>query len=501
MRRAGSHELTGWAAAILVSVITVAQVASASRADLLFRDGDALVVAQFVRSATEGRGIDWAMSPVLFVPEIVLFAALWLISRLVTDANGVLAVNAVVNLVLLYGAFRAVAGRRRPGGAPVAGSLLALCAFCLIALTETSPSRDALELASLLLTTTYYSATVFAVVVSVALLRRLLDGSLRPRVILGLLGGVAAISTLSNPLYAAWATVPLAMLLGVAGLSETLRRRALLGLGVLIVGTGLGFLARIPLSAWIANSGAGYAHPELWRESAAGYGSLLLARLHTPLGASAVVLLLAVWVYAVVRAVSAESVGARFVAAAAASVPPLVLGGAIVLGTEAARYLEPLAFAPLLVLIDAARPLRLRGGTRRTLGAIFGVALIVGGGVSVPRLVGAASRPDADLTCVVDWVEDSGRTGAGQFWTVRLPQLQLADPAQLVQVDYFVNGYAWLTNRSDFAVGDVSFLLEDSASVPWELPEGTPEPQRVSCGRYTILDFAPTTLVIGPARS
>ncbi|MDQ0646398.1 hypothetical protein QFZ53_000594 [Microbacterium natoriense] len=102
---------------------------------------------------------------------------------------------------------------------------------------------------------------------------------------------------------------------------------------------------------------------------------------------------------------------------------------------------------------------------------------------------------------MTDWVTASGRTGAGQFWTVRLPKTHLDDPAQLVQVDHRLNGYAWLVNRSDLDAQAVSFLLQDSQSVQWQLPESAIPEQVVSCGRYTILDFGSRTLPVGPAHS
>src|SRR5690606_800242 len=120
-----------------------------------------------------GEGGDWAMSTVLFLPESAVFALLHLALPLGVDA--LLLVNAVLNTAGLYGAIRLVAGRRIEGRAPVAWSLAATAVFGVIAVTELSPSRDALELASLLLTTTYYSATIIAMVASVGLVRRALD--------------------------------------------------------------------------------------------------------------------------------------------------------------------------------------------------------------------------------------------------------------------------------------------------------------------------------------
>ncbi|GAA1232072.1 multisubunit Na+/H+ antiporter MnhF subunit [Microbacterium phyllosphaerae] len=500
MTRAWVRELAGWMAAAAVSLITAATVAASARAELMFRDGDSLIVAMVARSLLAGDKLDWAMSSVLFLPESAGFAALD--AGLPLGANGLFAVSAALNLLALYGAIRLVAGRSRPGSAPVVWSIIALAAFGALAMTETSASRDALELASLQLTTTYYSATVVAVVLAVGVVRRMLDRSARSIGLAVALGAVALVSTLTNPLFAVWATVPLILVLSVAALLDAGRRTRILTPSVILVGaTGLGFVARIPFAAWIANTGAGYAQPELWPESIEYYGGLLANRLSTPPGILALVMTLALVTLAVVRTVRAPDVGSRLVAAAAWIMPLVVVVGAIALGTHAARYLQPVVFAPLLALVAAPRavtfPVPLRRGAAVTAGAL----LLVGGALSIPRLADAAQQPDPDLACVTDWVDTSGRTGAGQFWTVRLPKLHLDDPSQLVQVDHRLNAYAWLVNRTDFAVGEVSFLVEDSQTVQWDLPVSAVPDEVVDCGRYSILDFGDATLPLGPAHS
>ncbi|GAB3631730.1 hypothetical protein GCM10027421_10830 [Microbacterium shaanxiense] len=503
MRQTWVRELSGWLAAALISVVTVAQIASTARVDLLLRDSDSLVVALLVRSVAEGESFDWVMSSVLFLPEIAVFALLWMLgSVFALDVNAIFVINAVFNLTALYGAVRLAAGRRRVGTAPVVWSVLAVGVFGLVAMTETSASRDSLELASLLATTTYYSATVIAVLVSVGIVRRVFDSTGRPpRLLHVLLGVVAVVSTLSNPLYAAWATVPLSLLLGLAAVYQPSREQALRLLAWLIGGTVTGFVARIPLSEWIANDGSTYAQPTLWPQSAAYYGGLLGERLSTPLGAIGTLMLVGLVLLAVVRSLRARTPGARIVATAAWLLPVLVTVGAVALGTHAARYLEPVAFAPVLALVASPRALRVprRAALAATAGA--GVLLVVGAGVSAPRIAVAAQHPNADLACVNDWITASGQTGAGQFWTVRLPKLHLDDPSQLVQVDHQLNAYAWLINRSDFDVGKVTFLVEDSQSSPWALGTNALPTAVIPCGQYTIHDFTPVELPLGPARS
>lgn len=493
MRRQWVRELLGWCCALSVSLVTAAQVAASARSDLLFRDGDSLIVAMLARSVLSGEHLDWAMSSVLFLPETAVFTGLSAIAPL--DLNALLAVAAALNLIAVYGALRLAAGRSRGGAAPVAWSLVALAVFGAIAATETSASRDALELASLQLTTTYYASTVVAVLLVVSLLRRALDGSGARHLVV--IVPVALIATLSNPLFAAWATVPSTLILAIGLLRSRHRGLLLAGIGAILGGTILGFLARIPFAAWIANTGAGYAQPDRWAESVRYYGELLGARLSTPLGVIGALLVVGLLALSVLRTVRADSAGERLVAAAGWVLPLLVTIGAIVLGTHAARYLQPVVFAPLLALVAAPRTVRLP----RFVGAVSAGVLVVAGAISVPRLDAAAHRPDADLSCVTDWVTASGRTGAGQFWTVRLPKVHLEHPAQLVQVDHRLNGYAWLVNRTDFDADAVSFLVEDSQTVGWELPASVIPEEVVQCGRYSILDFGDAVLPVGPPHS
>ncbi|MFS0894846.1 hypothetical protein [Microbacterium sp. 179-I 3D3 NHS] len=499
MQRVWVREVAGWLGALAIAATVAGQVAASARSALLFRDGDSLIVALLARSILAGVPQDWAMSSVLFLPESAGFVALDAVLPLPVDA--LLAIAAVGNLLALYGALRLAAGRHRRGRAPVAWSLLALAVFGVLAATDTTASRDALELASLQLTTTYYAATVVAVVLSIGLLRRMIDRTRATVTPLVALGAIAAASTLSNPLFAAWATVPVGIVLLVEAHHPTGRRRMLTLTAVLLGGTVAGFLARIPFAEWIANSGAGYARPELWAESLASYTGLLGERLAAPAGAIGSALSLALVAGGLIGTVKLRDPGPRLVATAAWLVPMLVVIGAVALGTNAARYLQPVAFAPVLALVAAphARPLPRR--LVRTAVAATAVLVTVLGALAVPRLATAAAAPDRDLSCVTDWVDASGRTGAGQFWTVRLPKLHLDDPARLVQVDHRLNGYAWLVNRHDFDVGAVSFLVEDAQTVPWELPVAAVPERVITCGRYRILDFDGTTLPLGPQRS
>ena len=492
MRGVWVREGAGWLAATALALIVAGQVASTARSEMLFRDGDSLIVAMFVRSLFSGEPLDWAMSSVLFIPESAVFV---LLSALPLNVNGLLAVNAVVNVLGLYGALRLAAGRRSPGRAPVAWSVIALGVFGLIAVTETSASRTSFEVASLLLTTTYYSATVIAMIASIGIVRRALE---RPHLGWGAplaLAVIAAVSVLSNPLYAVWATAPLALLLAIGAWRQTLRRASILLIAALGVGSVLGMALRMPLEPWIMRSGAGYVQPGEWLASVQYYGDFALERLRTPLGILAGAVLLALIAVAVVQTLRVREPGARLVAASAWLIPLAVVVGGIALGTHATRYLAPAAFAPLLALLVTPRAVRLP--RPRVLIAAVAAALLVAGVGSVPRLVAAAQHPDADLACVTDWVAASDRTGGGQFWTVRLPKLHADDPSQLLQLHATLDGYSWLVNRHDFQTREVTFLLEDAQSGAFQLPPGAVPDAVIECGRYRIVDFGSHPLPVG----
>ncbi|GAA1998153.1 hypothetical protein HLA99_13810 [Microbacterium ulmi] len=502
-----ARELTAAVVALGVSLVVVSLVAGSARAELLFRDGDSLLTALVARSVAVGQPQDWAMSTVLFLPELAVFGIL---SLLGTGVAGTLALNGVLNLLALYGAFRVVSGSHARARAPIAGALAAFGAFALLAVLESSPSRDALELASLVATTTYYSATVIAAVASVGLVRRVLDDDARRSWPLWGVAGVAAASVLSNPLFAAWAGVPLVGVLGVIGLRRR-EPRAGWAIVALAAGCAAGFLGRIPLAPLIANTGAGYADPARWAESLAYYGQLAAERWGSSGGPAATALTLGLLslgvACTVVLARRRAAAGVLVVAAVSWAMPLLVVGGAIALGTHAARYVQPLAFGTVLALAVLPELLPQPAGRAvRAAPLVAGIAsalVVVGALASVPRLAHAVSHPDPDLACVVDWVDASGRTGAGQFWTVRLPKARVSDPRTLVQVDHRLDGYAWLVDRDDFSVGRVTFLVLDAQSPAFDLPGATTldDADLVSCGRYTIADFGEPGLPLGPQRS
>jgi hypothetical protein len=509
-------ELAGFAVASAIAITVIVHLISTPRAWIVYYDGDSLVNTLIWKSLVAGQPQHWAMSSVLFVPEFALYAAL---SLLGLSVKATLTLNAIVNLVALYAAIRFVASTGRGQRWNVAASVGAFGSFGILAMLDSSTNRESFELPSLMATTTYYSATVIGVLVAIGLVRRLCERSqltARRREVIALFA-VATVSTFTNPIFVAWAVAPLALLLLALWRGRIVRAGAVAAAGLsLALGVGAGVVLRLPFAALISDSGVNYVEPGRLAASLSYYGRLIAERAQTAEGACSLavaVVLIAISVAASILAVRRRWVAGTIVSSAAWVIPVVVSVGAVLLGTEATRYLEPVFFAPILVVtvlpgllsprrLRIGRPLRFGRRLRIVAGVAVIAAVLASGIVGIPRLVTESGSVDPAVQCVDNWVTASHQTGAGQYWTIRAPKAYLADPLQLVQVDAALGPYTWLVNRADYTNARVSFLVVNTTQ-PLKLPDRqaqqTPH-TTFSCGRYTIVDYASATLTLGPPR-
>ena len=508
--------------AAALAVLLLAHLSATPRAWLLLYDGDSVLPALIAGSVRIGQGADWALSAVAFLPESALYLAL---ATLGLSTQATLALNAVVNLLALYAALRFVAGAALPERT-VGRPALALGAFAVFVgfgLLESSATRESLETASLLATTTYYSATVIATVLTLGLLVRIVapartrSSALRLAMVLA---AVTALSVMTNPIAALWFVAPLLALaaLALAARSAPPQRAAAAALA-LVLGAAIGALLRLPLGD-LLTAGPGDKVDIAGSAASARYYADLLAQRWNDGGWPVVVvaaLLLVLGAAATVAGLRSRRLEPTLVATASWLIPLVVVLGAIATGTQSPRYLQPVLFAPVLAVIAAPGLLarhREAGSRERVWGErmparrlagplalAVAAALIATGtvaGVSAARRLDAV---DASVRCVVDWVEASARTGVGTFWSVRAPKAYLSDPSRLVQVDSELNGYAWLVNRDDFVADRASFIVESSDGAAPAVPAGLPRPQRIDCGRFAIIDYGRAVLEIGPVHS
>jgi hypothetical protein len=509
-----------WAAILLAHAL-----AGAKRA-LILDDGDTVLLPLMVRSFEHGQAIEWGMSPVLFVfPELPLYL---LAAAVTTTVSAALLLNGVLNVVILYGLLRAVAGRvtTRPAmrvGAALAGVLL----LAVLSLCETRSGGNTGEIASLYLTTTYYSGTVMALVAAIALVLSLTAaregrGPTRIRLALAALALLSALATLSNPLYLLWATAPLAVTAGVVGLLRQGRRddlatrsraRPALTAGVLVVGSALGWLAREPLQRFIIADKTEYLRWGGEAASVAFFRDSIAWLVRTPGGAVeaalGVLLTGAVGVITVVRLVRGHRDPATVAGVVALATVVVVPAGLLVTGTLSTRYAMPLLFAPLVALVALAADapaLRIRRRPTRALGALAAVAALgaASRGVAVPasaRVVAAGrSLGEPAAACLTDWARGTDVAGVAQFWTGRGLQAYGGADVHLLQVNGDFSVYPWLTNLAAYEDARVGYVVVATGTTPGDHLEGwgdsvtrlgTPRAV-VHCDGYDIVDFRGT---------
>ncbi|MBH0054994.1 hypothetical protein I6E74_12540 [Salinibacterium sp. SWN139] len=474
----------------------------AGRAELMFLDGDSMIVPLLSRSLLEGTASNWAMSAVLFVPETLVFLALAAVGLGIQQAQFV---AAVLNFVGLYFVFRAAAVTVATDNRAALAATSGFVAVCALAVLESGGDANSPQLASLLATTTYYSATVLGALLSVGIARRIVGSSLPQYALVFALCAVATVSVFSNPLYLAWATAPLILVVVVTGSGAAWGRSQTRLIAALGAGSVLGYLLRIPLAPWIVANPDNYLKPGRSRGLFAYYWSIVSERLATPTGVLAVVVvlvltLLGAWL--TVRSLHRGAIGSAVVAAYSWFAPLVTTIGFILLGTDAVRYLQLWAFAPalaLVVLVADARPPKLAAVPWRRLLALAALPAFLGGvltAFALPAAVERATATDPSLQCAVDWVNESDAIGAGQFWSARAVKAHLNDPAQIIQTDFALHDYEWLVDRADFAPSAVSFLIVDDQSAPFTLPpaaENLPS-TTVDCGRFQILDYSPASI-------
>jgi len=581
LRSPWAIDLLGVLAALLFALLAVLHLLWTQRSWLLFFDGDSVILPLFERSLQAGQPFEWAMSTTVFLIEIPVYLVLAFLTANPFDA---LTVNAILNFVALYALIRLIAGLSLPGRGRrfvVAVSLVTFAVPLAATLLESTTNADSFELFSLLATTTYYYPTVLAMLAAAWLLARMVardaptettpsvapdasDGPARPAppnvspasassgrrvALLVALGMLTVVSVTSNPLYGVWTAAPAVVtLLGLAGLGRIPWRTALVPSVVLIAGCFGGVLLRKPLAPYLSMDPANYLHIGDILTPLRFYGAAIADMFPRPTGVIELVLLSALGSVTLVAGLAALRMPQlplrRQLLFLLAAVTVLAVAvGSVLVGTNATRYLQPLAFAPLLVLpaliglgLDTVRE-KMRAGQPRArllagpaltlarrdraqptasaprhptpspkqtptpkprpaaLGLLLVVLLlggIVGAGSAVAASVSRAHLPGA--ACLEGWLAGRTLTGAGQFWAIRGLKTYGAPNVHLLQIDEYLNARPWMVNLADYEGGRVSYLVLDDRSA-WgeELVDTLGAPRaNISCGSYTILDYEGT---------
>ncbi len=455
------------------------------------------------------------MSPTLFViPEIPVYLACAAVTATPQQA---LALNGFLILLAVYPLLRAVAAQLMPAARQrdrIAVAAAALALLTLLVFLESDSSPTNLELASLLLTTTYYYGALLATLGSVALVLRILRSTLLvpervPLLPMIVLAVVAAAVTLSNPLYVPWSAGPAIVTMWLL----VVLRRVPIRAGVLVtasvgIGASLGYLGRIPFARFVTLTPGSYVKPERAAATVEFFAQVTDSMTGTPASAAELVLLFAgvllgvggmVWSWRVRTALPVLVASSLSVVTVAA-----LSVGVIVSGSNTPRYLEPIVVMLLVGFIAVAelvrttvRPTRVArrfrlGRVLTTVGAV--IALALGATLAPPAVATVRAAAYDPAQCLDRWVGSRSVQGVGQYWTVR-PLAAYGDPSvDLLQVRSNFHVYPWLNDLGAYRWAHPTYVVVGAGDV-WSVPveDRLGKPARVThCTGYDIWDYAGT---------
>ncbi|WP_336697993.1 hypothetical protein [Curtobacterium sp. USHLN213] len=510
-RLAVGQEALGALVALALAVIALRHVVATSRVALLWYDGDSVLLPLVERSMQLGQPFEWAMSPALFFfPELPVYL---LCSVVTATPQQALALNGVLVLLAVYALVRAAANELMPAArrsARIAVSALALGFVTLLVLTESSATATSLELASLLLTTTYYYGAVLAMLGTAVLVLRAVRLGRASVTVLVVLGLVAACTTASNPLYVPWSAAPVVVTLVLLALARRLPWRPVgLLAATLTLGSVVGYLLRIPLRPFVSLDPSTYVQPSRAGETLGFFAALTDDRAGSAAGDAGLLLLLVGVLLSVGGTVWAWRVRTSRTVLVAAALPLVtvvaVSVGVVVAGSETPRYLEPIVTAPLLALVAVAELARTavrrtqvhrpRRGIRAVL-ALAAAGVLLAGIATAPSTARAVAQARYDpAACLDRWADGRDVVGVGQFWTVRPLATYASTNVQLLQVRDTFQTYPWLVDLGAYRDAAPTFVVIGSGDVWTTAVEDSlgPPATITHCTGFDVYDYAGTS--------
>jgi len=508
---ATGREALGGLVALALSVIALRHVIATARVELLWYDGDSVLLPLVRRSMELGQPFEWAMSPALFFfPELPVYL---LCSVVTATPQQALALNGLLVLLAVYALVRAAANELMPAArrsARIAVSAVAIGFVTLLVLTESSATATSLELASLLLTTTYYYGAVLAMLGTAVLVLRAVRTGRASVTVLVVLGLVAACTTASNPLYVPWSGAPVVVTLVLLALARRLPwRPVLLLVGTVTAGAVVGYLVRIPLRPFVSLDPSTYVQPSRAGETLGFFAALTDDRAGSAAGDAGLLLLFVGVLLSVGGTVWAWRLRTSRTVLVAAALPLVtvvaVSVGVVVAGSETPRYLEPIVTAPLLALVAVAELTRTAVRSTRVHRPRRGVRVVLAVAAAGVLLAGVATAPSTARTvatarydaaaCLDRWAGGRDVVGVGQFWTVRPLAAYASTNVQLLQVRDTFQVYPWLVDLGAYRNAAPTFVVigtRDLWTTAVEDSLGTPA-TITHCTGFDVYDYAGTS--------
>ncbi len=507
------------AAPVAIGLLTAAVLAvalSAHGQQIFFYDGDSLVLPLFRQSIAAGQPMEWVMSSQLFLlPELPLYL---LCSAIVGGSvKAALALNAILNSVLLYALFRACAAHI---GWPrrwhrIAAPMLASLVFLVFVALEIRGTQTNGSVATFTLLTTYYYGATMTALALLALALWLTRAFQRTTPVRSPRYGVFAaasalllgVQTVSNPLVLLQFAVPFLGALAFASLLHVLPwRMTVLLAAPLLAGGAAGYLARFALSRYLLPNAGSYVHFSQIPESLSFFAGVLRTFVSTPLGITEAVLLLLLLGAAVATGI--RSLREPHRSPSGVVIPVFVIGsvlvtvvGSVLVGSTATRYLGPVFVFPLLVLLAPAlwrRSAKRAHRVMRITATVAGAAVLLASAmVATPAIATlttiTAQSASPGLSCLQRWIGDRNIVGEGSYWASRALDVYGTGRVDVLQVDSTLGARAWMTNLASFRDRAPSYFIVDAPSrraLAIRLL-GTPSAV-IDCGPFQVYDYAGT---------
>ncbi|HEY1646011.1 MAG TPA: hypothetical protein VGF75_06670 [Candidatus Saccharimonadales bacterium] len=513
--------LEGWPiiVVVLAVIIELSHIVTSGWASIYLYNGDSLTLPFLREALSQHHQFLWVSSSQLLVfPEGLLYLVSCLIGHSVRAS---LAINSVVNVAALYLIFRWLIGlvgnyRLRLKQTFALGCVLLLVLYMLL---ERQPLVNMSSIATLYIFNDYYYGIIVSGGILLCLMLSLKGNvnslkslSKQQILLLSLSVLLAALTTFSNPIFIVQFLAPILITLCLVWLLGGIRFKHGLLLAVpLIIGTGIGYLARSPLKKVIGQSltnhiDVGQIPPTLklfhqsFRQdltSKSGLLELILIVLTNLF----CIFYSAWWVYQKTHH-KKKNLEYRFLLLSLfgfiSALAVIVFSVAI--GSLSTRYMLPLVIFPLFSLIPLFIYINKHLYKAMVVTSLVVIVFVVIYGLfSINQATKIVSSSNYTYTsCLSRALDYKAANGVGTYWDVRSLDLYGLPNEQAVQVTSQFTDFPWQANLGDYAAKNFSFVVVDKNNVtnPTGItPNDTFLPSNpaniYACGMFYVYQYSP----------
>jgi hypothetical protein len=511
----------GWPVVVVVlaTIIELGHIVTSGWINIYLYNGDSLTLPFLREALSQHHQFLWVSSSQFLVfPE----GFLYLLSSLIAHSvRASLAFNSVVNIVVLYLIFRWLIGLVG-GYRLLLKQLFALgCVLLLVLymLLERQPLVNMSSIATLYIFNDYYYGIMVSGGVLLCLMLSFKDkvDSLkylsRQQIFLSsLIVLLVALTTFSNPIFIVQFLAPIIIVLCLVWLLGGIRFRFGLLLSIpLVIGAGIGYIARSPFKDFVGQSLNSHLATNQIPPTLSLFHESIRQDLTNKLGLLELILIImtnlfcifysAWWIYQKTHHKN-KSLEYRFLLLSLfgfISALAVILFS-VAIGSLSTRYMLPLVISPLFGLI----PLFLYINKHLHKAAIITSGVIIVFVViyslfsmnSAARIVSGSTYTYA--SCLSRALDYKAANGVGTYWDVRPLDLYGSPDEQAVQVTSQFTDYPWQANLGNYAAKNFSYVVVDKSSstnpatITPDNPLLPPSPTTIyDCGAFYIYRYSP----------